>query len=194
MFVTMKPKTYQIVNQLMKDKVIEWWSEEILADTMVKELQKVHQLYSWTIKFESWNTQILDYSKGLFIRDQFKGKKIWIFYNFKAEKDLLKNVFWDQITDDLDEFNSTDKNIMLQIVSGREWISLKKADFLVYYNIAFSALSYWQSRDRLTTIERQKNTVYWIFARWGIEEKIYNSVQDKKSFTKKIYERTRNSN
>jgi len=51
----------------------------------------------------------------------------------------------------------------LQIVSGREGISLKEADYLVFYNIAFSALSYWQARDRLTTMERKFNTIYWIF-------------------------------
>lgn len=185
--VKMKQKTHTLVERLQKDKVIEWRWEVILADTTVKEQQKVHQLYSWTIKFESWNTFIVDKSKWEFIKDYFTGKKIWIFYNFKAEKDLLKEVYWDQITDDLEEFKNTDKNIMLQIVSWREGISLKEADFLVFYNIAFSALSYWQARDRLTTMERKTNTIYWIFAEWWLEDKIYKSVQNKKNFTSKIY-------
>ena len=107
----------------------------------------------------------------------------------KKRKKLLKKVFWDSITDDLDEFNSTNKNIMLQAVSGREWISLKKAEYLVYYNISFSALTYWQSRDRLSTMDRKNNTVYWIFSEWWLEEEIYEAVQKKKNFTIDIYKK-----
>jgi hypothetical protein len=91
------------------------------------------------------------------------------------------------LTTDLDEFNSTTKCIGLQIVSGREGISLKNADVLVYYNIDFSALSYWQSRDRLTTMDRKSNDVYWIFSRNGIEQQIYKKVIDKKDFTLKHF-------
>ncbi len=159
LYVKMKPVTYELVERLKKDKVIEGEDEVILADTMVKEKQKIHQLFSGTIKFESWNTKILDDTKGTFIKERFAGKKIWIFYNFKAEKELLKAVYWDDITDDLDEFNATDKNIMLQVIAWREGISLKAADYLVYFNIWFSAVSYWQSRDRLTTMDRKENTI-----------------------------------
>jgi len=60
---------------------------------------------------------ILDDSKAQFIKKHFKGKKIGIYYNFKAEKDLLFKVFGKQLTDDLHVFNNTDKNIALQIVS-----------------------------------------------------------------------------
>ena len=83
----------------------------------------------------------------------------------------------------LEEFDGTDKNIALQIVSGREGISLRKANALVYYNIDFSATSYWQSRDRMTTKDRLKNEVYWIFSKKGIEKEIYKAVIKKKDYT-----------
>lgn len=190
LFVEMKPYIYSLVERLKKDKIIEWKNDEVLlADTKVKEMNKIHQLFSWTIKLECWATKILDTTKWEFIKKTFDWRKIWIFYNFKAEKELLKRVYWDNITDDLDEFNETNKNIMLQVVSGREWISLKKADFLVYYNISFSAVSYWQSRDRMTTIDRKLNTIYWIFSKNSLDEDVYRAVQSKKSFTTKIYEK-----
>lgn len=190
--VPMRDITYRLVKRLKTDKVIESWDKVILADTMVKEKQKIHQLYSWTIKFENWETMVLDKSKGLFIKERFKDQKIAIFYIFKAEKELLKTVFGDKITDNLDEFNSTDKNIMLQVVSGREWISLKAADSLVFFNIAFSALSYWQARDRLSTMDRLENDVYWIFSEWWLEWDIYEAVQNKKDFTTKMYRKNVN--
>lgn len=187
LYVKMKPYTYQLVKQLQTDKIIEGKEEVILADTMVKEKQKIHQIFSWTIKFESGNTMILDDSKAKFIKEKFKWKKIGIYYNFKAEKELLFKIFGQEITDDLQVFNTTDKNIALQIVSWREGISLKEADYLVFYNIAFSALSYWQARDRLTTMDRKFNTVYWIFSEGWLEDSIYKAVLKKKDFTTKLY-------
>jgi len=194
LYVEMKPTTYKLIKTVEKDKVYEGSNGGvILADTPVKLMQKVHQLYSGTIKLEDGTSAIIDDSKAVFIKEKFKGKKIGIFYKFKEELKLLQSVFEDNLTVCLDEFHSTSKTIALQIVSGREGISLSKADFLVYFNIDFSATSYWQSRDRLTTKDRQQNDVYWIFSKGGLEQKIYERVLEKKSFTTKHYERVSNN-
>ena len=146
-------------------------------------MTKVHQLCSGTVKFESGNSMVLDLSKAQFIKNHFKNKKIGIFYKFKEELNALKEVFGEDLCTTLECFNTTDQNIALQIVSGREGISLRKADCLVYYNIDFSATSYWQSRDRMTTKDRLKNEVYWIFSKNGIEKDIYKAVVKKKDYT-----------
>ena len=187
--VQMHPKIYELAKRLRKDRVIEGKAEVILADTGVKLMSKLHQLYSGTCKFESGNAATLDLTKALFISEHFKGVKIAIFYKFKQEYEALKQVYGDLLTTDLEDFNSTDKCIALQIVSGREGISLKAAKYLVYYNIDFSAVSYWQSRDRLTTMERKTNDVYWIFTKGGIEENIYKSVLNKKDYTLSIFKK-----
>ena len=187
LYCEMEKWTYKIAETIKRDKVFIGNNDTILADTGAKEMQKLHQIYSGTCILESGKTIILDKSKGEFIKDKFAGEKIAIFYKFKAEYDLLKEVFRNNLTDNLEDFNSSDKNIALQIVSGREGISLSKAKYLVYFNIDFSALSYWQSRARLTTIERLKNDVFWIFAKNGIEDKIYKTVLNKKNYTLKIY-------
>jgi hypothetical protein len=153
-------------------------------------MMKIHQLCSGTIKFESGNSMILDLSKAEFIKEQFEGCKIGIFYKFKEEYNALKQVFGDDLTSDLSVFEDTNKNIGLQIVSGREGISLKQAEYLVYYNIDFSATSYWQSKDRMTTKERLENQVYWIFSKGGIEYDIYKAVTKKKDYTLKHFEKT----
>jgi len=181
--VKMSNITHNIARQLKKNLVVEGKDEVILADTPVKLMMKLHQIYSGTVKFESGASQILDFTKAEFIKDQFKGKKIGIFYKFKEELNALKEVFQDNLTADLKEFVNTGKNIALQIVSGREGISLRQAECLVYYNIDFSATSYWQSRDRMTTKERLKNDVYWIFSQGGIEDDIYKAVINKKDYT-----------
>jgi hypothetical protein len=181
--VSLNPKTLSLISQLKKDLVVEGEKEVILADTAVKLMTKVHQLCSGTIKFESGNSMVVDTSKAEFIKKHFKGKKIGIFYKFKEEVNALRNVFGDELCTTLDEFDNSNKNIALQIVSGREGISLRKADALVYYNIDFSATSYWQSRDRMTTKDRLKNNIYWIFSEEGIEKDIYKAVVKKKDYT-----------
>lgn len=185
----MNPITYSLCERLKKDLVIQGKHNSIVADTAVKLMQKLHQLYSGTIKFEDGDSMVIDHAKADFIHETFKGKKIGIFYKFVAELQALKDVFGDNLTTDLDEFNTTDKNIALQIVSGREGISLKNADYLVFYNIDFSATSYWQGRDRMTTKDRLKNKIYWIFSEGGIEQKIYRQVTKKKSFTSSIFKK-----
>ena len=181
--VRMKNSTYEMCDRLRKDLVIEGKNQVILADTSVKLQQKLHQMYSGTIKFESGDSMVIDLSKAEFISSYFKDKKIGIFYKFVEELNALKTIFGDRLTTDLDEFNNTDKSIALQIVSGREGISLKNAEYLVFYNIDFSATSYWQARDRMLTKDRLNNKVYWVFSDGGIEEKIYKSVIKKKSYT-----------
>jgi hypothetical protein len=189
--VEMQPITYKIIDKLKKDLVVtsSTTGKSIVADTAVKLQQKIHQLSSGTIKFEDGSTQIIDNSKALFIQQKFAEYKIAIFYNFVAELEMLKQTFGNKLTTDLDEFNTTDKWIALQIVSGREGISLAKADALVMFNIQFSAVSYFQSKDRLTTKDRAVNNVFWIFSKNGIEQNIYNAVSKKLDYTNSIFKK-----
>ena len=188
--VPLKEDTLSLISKLKKDLVVEGQNEVILADTAVKLMTKVHQLCSGTIKFESGNSMVLDYSKAEFIKERFKEKKIGIFYKFKQELNALKEIYGDELCTELDDFDTTGRSIALQIVSGREGISLRKADALVYYNIDFSATSYWQSRDRMTTKERLESDVYWIFSKGGIEKDIYKAVIKKKDFTLTHFKRS----
>ena len=182
--VPMTSETYDYAKTLKKDRVLELDDGSVvLADTQVKLMQKLHQMYSGTVKFEDGTSTVLDHSKAIFIKSHFKGHKIGIFYKFKAELTALKDIFKEQLTTDLEEFKATDKSIALQIVAGREGISLKEAKYLVYYNIDFSATSYWQSRDRMTTKERAESEIFWIFSQDGIEDRIYGAVTKKKNYT-----------
>jgi hypothetical protein len=188
--VDMKPSTMALADRLLADRVIEGKDEVILADTAAKLMQKLHQLYSGTIKFESGNSMVLDTSKAEFIKERFAGKKIGIFYVFKEELNALSQVFGSQnLTTDLDEFNSSDKSIALQVVSGREGISLRNADYLVFYNIQHSAVSYFQAIDRMTTMDRLSNEIFWIFSNGGIEDKIYKVVKGKKKYTLNVFKK-----
>ena len=185
----MQPITYEVIRRLKKDLIVRnGQGQVILGDTGVKLMGKIHQLSSGTCKFEDGTSKVIDKNKAFFIHKNFKGIKIAIFYKFKAEWDALLSVYGaENLTNSVEEFDTTDKCIALQIVSGREGVSLKNAKYLVYYNIDFSATSYWQSRARLTTKDRLNNEVFWIFAKGGIEMDIYKTVLQKRDYTLKIF-------
>lgn len=189
MYVEMNPLTEKLTSVLLKDLVIEGKEEVILADTPAKLSQKLHQLWSGTIKFESGNSKVLDYSKVFAIMERFRKNKIAIFYKFKAEYVALKDILGEKLTDSIDEFDGSDKWIALQVVSGREGVNLSKADYLVMYNIDFSATSYWQARDRMTVMDRDRNEVIWVFAKGGIEDKVYKAVSKKKNYTSSVFKK-----
>ena len=188
--VEMKPITNQIINRLYRDLVVKSKDDRvILADTAVKLQAKHLQLSSGTVKFEDGTSRIIDNTKAVFIKEKFKGKKLGIFYKFKEELVMLKEVFGDELTTDLTEFNNTNKNIALQFLAGREGLSLRNADFIVALNIDFSNVTYTQFRDRMTTMDRTENTVYWIFSKGGIEYKVYKSVMNKQKYTTEIFKK-----
>ena len=174
------------IKRLKKDKLIEGKDELILADTGAKLMQKIHQLENGTIKFESGNIKVLDYSKANFIKDKFKDKKIAIFYYYIAEFELLKETFKNYTTD-IEEFNNSNKTYIGQQYSSAMGINLSSADCLVFYNFGYSGTNFIQSIDRLTTINRLENNVYFVYPKGSLTEKIHNVVKNKKNFTEKQF-------
>ena len=83
MYVDLKQSTYKIIDKLKKDLVVEGKDEVILADTSVKLMMKLHQLYSGTIKFESGNSMIIDLSKAEFIKENLMVERLEYFINLK---------------------------------------------------------------------------------------------------------------
>ena len=193
LYVKMEENTYKFADRLRIDKVItNKEGRTVLGDTAVKLMNKLHQIYSGSVIIDApiRDAKVFDYTKAEFIRDYFKGKKIAIFYKFAAERMALK---WKmgKCYEDPTEFNNNDNGCFIsQIVSGREGVNLSSADALVFYNIDFSATSYWQSRARIQTKDRVKEAqIYWIFAEGGIEDKVYKAVMDKRDFTTEYFKK-----
>ena len=185
--VKMEESTYKFANRLRIDKIVtNKEGKTVLGDTAVKLMNKLHQIYSGSVIVDEPEREgkVFDYTKAEFIKHYFQGKKIAIFYKFVSEAYALLLVF-EKVFTDPQKFNEAESGVFIsQIVSGREGINLSTADALVFYNIDFSATSYWQSRARIQTKNRIKDAqIYWIFAEGGIEDKIYKAVMDKKDYT-----------
>ena len=191
--VEMLPRTYRLARRIMRDGVVgKPGRRVVLADTAVKQLSKLHQIYSGTVITEHHGAIIFDRSKALYCRDTFKGKTA-ILYKFQAEGDMLKEVYDGRWTDSPEEFNATDKVYIGQVQSSREGVNLSSADDLVFFSIDHSALSYLQGRDRASYLGRDRaNRVHWIFAARSLEPVIYKTVRNKEDYTTAHYRRDKN--
>jgi hypothetical protein len=187
--VRMAESTYKFADRLRIDKIVpNKDGEVVLADTAVKLMNKMHQIYSGSVIVDEPERRAaaFDHTKAEFIRDTFQNcRKFAIYYKFIAEAVILQWVFAGRIFTDPHAFAEvTDGVFISQIQSGREGINLSTAEALVFYNIDFSAVSYWQARARLQTKDREAEAkIYWVFAEGGIEHKIYKAVMDKKDYT-----------
>jgi SNF2 family DNA or RNA helicase len=193
LYVKMEDNTYKFADRLRIDKVItNKEGRTVLGDTAVKLMNKLHQIYSGSVIIDApiRDAKVFDYTKAEFIKEYFKGKKIAIFYKFAAERMALKWKMGKCYEDPTEFNNNNDGCFISQIVSGREGVNLSTADALVFYNIDFSATSYWQSRARIQTKDRVKEAqIYWIFAEGGIEDKIYKAVMDKRDYTTEYFKK-----
>jgi len=193
--VDMMPETLRILKTIENDRIykskVQSSGREIVCtvNSGADLINKMAQVSSGTLIFDDEKTgAIIDWTKAQYIREYFFGKKIAIFYRFKAELTLLKQ-FFPSHTESPEEFNSrTDLTFLGQVQSAREGVNLSSADALVMYNIDFSATSYFQARARIQSKERKGSApLYWIFSKSGIEAKIYKAVSNKKNFTYSYY-------
>ena len=193
--VEMLPRTYRLARRIMRDGVIgKPGRRVVLADTAVKELSKLHQIYSGTVITESHGAIAFDRSKVLYISQNLCKGKTAILYKFQAEGAMLKAAFEGRWTDSPEEFNASDKVYIGQVQSSREGVNLSSADDLVFFSIDHSALSYLQGRDRASYLGRDRaNRVHWLFAARSIEPSIYKLVRNKEDYTTTHYRRDRSS-
>lgn len=178
----------KLINYLVKDEIYTFKDGSIIiCDTAVKKMNKIHQLCSGTIITDNKGTKILVRDKAEYIKENFKGKKIAIYYIFRAEGEIIKETF-PNYTESPEEFNQSNNLVFIsQIQSGSMGVNLSTADCIIFYNIHYSSLLYWQARARLQDKTRTKAEVYFIFTEGGIENKIYNIVLNKKDYTTRYF-------
>ena len=189
----MTVQTYELMDQLRKKRTAvlhrPHGNRTIDCETAAAYRSKVHQLCSGTVLFseeggQKFSSEIIDFSKAVYIRDNYPWQKVAVFYQFKAERTMLEACL-ENITSDPKVFaNSTDFVYVSQIQAGSQGVDLSNADVLIFLNLNFSAMHYWQSRARLQTMTRTKKAeVHYLFAKDGIERKILATVRRKEDYT-----------
>ena len=192
--IKMQPITYKIAKEIIKDGISQFVDVEtsnkrfqhtILADTGAKRLSKLRQIYSGTCISEEGIKLIFDRSKVNYIKSNYKNNKIAIMYTFDAEGKMLRDAFGKRATDSPEDFNKDPNAVFIgQVKASREGVNLSTASHLIFLGIDYAALSYMQSRDRLSFRDRIKPPkIHYIFAMNGIEPRVLKVVKNKKDFT-----------
>lgn len=194
--VRMSPHAVDIFKRLKRDRIyLHPNGQAAVCNGGAQMMNKLWQISSGTLIFDETvqgkidpDGVVIDTSKASFIREYFFGRKIVIFYKFKAEEKMLKMFFPDH-TDDFHKFNESDNLTgLVQIQSGSEGTNWRTADALVYYNLDFSAKVYLQSRMRSQDYTREKAAeIFFVFSDHGIEDLIYKAVTNKQDFTYGYY-------
>lgn len=179
---------------------------QIVADSMSKEFQIIRQLQSGTLLMRNIDGDSLDEFKYLddfktkYIIDNFKNKKIAIYYEYRAEKfmiiaGLLREGY--EVTEDSQVFNDADNMTVFigQFVSKREGVNLSSCNDIIFFSMPYSNLSYIQARERAMT-KSKTSQVRCHFLLTKFEERVYKIIkEDKGRFSSETYKQaTREEN
>ena len=151
---------------------------EILAESPMSLMTKLHQIEGGTIKFEEQSYTLGNTEKISFIKEKFGDTEdMVIFYHYKQEEKLLKENF--------------KKAIILQATSFAEGVDLSMYTHLIVYSMNFSTAQYTQRRARQANMKRDKAIdVHFILVKGGISEQVYTTVAvNKKNFVNSYYMR-----
>ena len=179
---------------LKRDKCIYIGEDLVSIESGATMLSKASQLSSGILIDDEKQTHILSDVKVRKALEHFDSdKRLAIFYFFVGEKELIKSVLGDEITDDLSKFQSGEaKHFMVHFRSGKAGIRLSAADEMIMFNVPYSFEQFYQSRQRRSSLlkEGKELKVWWVFSSHGIEQQIFDVVEDKKDFTLKHYKKT----
>ena len=175
--ITLNPNTWELVNTISKDRVMEVQGYEVLAETVGSMLQKMYQIEGGTLKIEDGminettkkyvsvslgNTEKIDYIK----EHWGDSDDTVIMYNYKQEEILLRAHFQHALIRQADRF--------------AEGVSYKDKEHLVIYSMSWRTSKYIQRRNRQADMERTTPIhVHYLLVADGISEKIYDAVVEK---------------
>lgn len=178
-FVELEEQTKEWYRQLEKNSLLMLSNDiQIVADTPMALLTKLHQIEGGTIKQEESSYTLVNREKIDYILNTFgDSESLVIFYNYKQEEKKLKSVF--------------KKATILQGSSYAEGVDLSAYDTLVVYSMNFSTSKYVQRRARQANIKREKPiVVHFLCVKGAISDQVYKVVKDnKQNFVDRLYKR-----
>lgn len=177
-WIELDEATKELYRELEDKQIINFDDTEVLADTPMSLMTKLHQIEGGTIKTEERDLILGSREKIDYIKANFgDSSDIVIFYHYKAEEKLLKNHFREAI--------------VLQATSFAEGVDLSMYEHLIVYSMNFSTSQYTQRRARQANMKRDTEiNVHFLLVKGGISEQVYKAVAlNKTNFVDKYYVR-----
>lgn len=188
-WVDLAPTTYHALERLEGKGVVAVDGEEVKVETPMGRLQKAHQMTGGTfIPAEQVPGIIIDRAKAEALLKAFPDQRVGVFYRYQAEGRLLREVLTDW-TDSPEDFEDGKARWFLgQLQSASQGVRLASADALAIYSLDWSSTIYWQVRDRLQVMERERPAeVFYLLARDTMDHEVLKALRAKKDFTLRYY-------
>lgn len=173
-----------------KDRIIEIDGTTLVGDTSLTRLLYLRQLAG-----------MYNRNKLSFLRELLESTedRVVIFYNFKREYELIKNICTQlnkpvsTISGDLknlSEYEKTDNTVTLvQYQAGAMGVNLQKAHITIYYTLPLSADLWMQSLKRTHRIGQQHPCFYYyLLTDKSIEFQIMDTLKKRQDFTLELFE------
>ncbi len=177
--------------QFKKDRYLEIGETELVGDTTLTKMLYERQLcgmYS-EAKLKAF-TDLLESTDDRLI----------VFYNFTAELDALKGVCdcagrpYSVVNGKVKDLSAYDQKsdsvTFLQYQAGAMGLNLQKACRMVFFTLPLSSELYEQAKKRIHRIGQEKPCFYYqLICKGSIEEKILRTLEMRKDYTEKLFEK-----
>lgn len=185
-----KTKNIPQYARFKKDRLIEIEGSELVGDTSLTKLLYLRQLAGMynKNKYEKV-TELLESTED----------RIIIFYNFKYECQILKEIckkmkkpvsVVNGDTRDLKSYEQYENAItLIQYQAGAMGLNLQKANKIIYFSLTLSSELFEQSKKRTHRLGQQRTCFnYYLITEKSIEEDIFETLKQRKDYTDKLFE------
>nr|DAU49989.1 MAG TPA: Chromatin remodeling complex ATPase [Caudoviricetes sp.] len=183
--VPIKPSKYY--KTFVKDGYVDCGDYEYISSSPTTDMLYQRQLCN--------STEKLDMVKTLL---ESTDDRVVIFYNFNCELELLQQIvsklkrplsFVNGSNKNLNCYNNNDDSVTLvQYQSGSSGVNLQKANKIIYYSPPIKSDFFEQSKKRIHRIGQDSKCTYWkLVTTNSIEQKIYNTLDQKRDYTEELF-------
>jgi SNF2 family DNA or RNA helicase len=178
----------KVYKNLIKDRVINFQNEEIVADTPLILRLRLRQLCSAVFKNKGKYCWLKDFFESLV------NERLVIFYNFNMECDSIEELckelkrpysIFNAKSHDLSAFKAHENGVAIcNYKSASTGLNdLAKAHVCLFFSPTESYIEFAQAKKRIDRIgQTAKPLYYYLCAKNTVEEKIYETLRNKKDF------------
>lgn len=184
--ITIKVSKIAEYKKFEKNKIITIDGVEMVGNNALTELLYLRQLAGHYNKYK------VEAVKELIESTE---NRIIIFYNFKAEFEVLKGLTTKPISyvngsgNDLSNYENKENSVtLLQYQSGSMGLNLQKANIIIYFTLPLSSELFQQSKKRVHRIGQNKTCFYYFpLVEGSIELKILEALRQRMDYTDKLF-------
>lgn len=177
-YITLNEVTRSVYNELMENKVVEFYAGLLVCETMSKLRPALHMIEGGVTKIGDTYLQLKNREKIDYILEKFGDtENIVIMYNYIAEGHKLAENF--------------KKAKILHATTYAEGVDLSMYEHLIIYSMNFSTAKHTQRRARQANMLREEQiNVHFLLVKKAVSEQVYKTVAlNKRNFVDSVFEK-----